>query len=168
MIISFKGMTPKVNETVFVAEGAQIIGDVEIGRDSSVWFNSVIRGDVNFIRIGESTNIQDNCVLHVTHQKYPLVVGSNVTVGHAAILHGATVGDCCLIGMGSTILDNARIGPYAFVAAGSLVLENFEVPEGTLVAGVPAKVKRLLTQEERQKLIQSAAHYVDYAKQYRS
>jgi carbonic anhydrase/acetyltransferase-like protein (isoleucine patch superfamily) len=167
MIIPYRGITPKIHPSVFIAEGAQIIGDVEIGADSSVWFNTVIRGDVHYIRIGERTNIQDNCVLHVTHRTYPLVIGSDVTVGHGAILHAATIKDRCLIGMGAKVLDDATVGPYAFVAAGSLVLEHFEVPEGALVAGVPARVKRMLSDEERQQIVQSAQNYVGYVKTYR-
>ncbi|HEY4613365.1 MAG TPA: gamma carbonic anhydrase family protein [Bacteroidota bacterium] len=168
MLHPFKGIVPKIHESVHVADGAQIIGDVEIGEGSSVWFNAVIRGDVNYIRIGSRTNIQDNCTLHVTHQKYPLVIGSNVTVGHGAIVHGATVGDHCLIGMGAMILDDSKVGPYALVAAGSLVLEHFVVPEGTLVAGVPAKVRRALTEEERKGLDQAAQNYIHYVQMYRT
>ncbi|MCX6135529.1 MAG: gamma carbonic anhydrase family protein [Ignavibacteriales bacterium] len=167
MIIPYRGITPRIHPSVFIAEGAQIIGDVEIGAGSSVWFNTVIRGDVHYIRIGERTNIQDNCVLHVTHDTYPLIVGSDVTVGHGAILHAATIKDRCLIGMGAKVLDDATVGPYALVAAGSLVLEHFEVPEGALVAGVPARVKRMLTEEERAGIVQSAHNYVDYVKSYR-
>ncbi|MDP2886106.1 MAG: gamma carbonic anhydrase family protein [Ignavibacteria bacterium] len=166
MIIPYRGIKPKIDPSVFIAEGAQIIGDVEIGRDSSVWFNTVIRGDVHYIRIGERTNIQDNCVLHVTHDTYPLVIGSDVTVGHGAILHAATIKDRCLIGMGAKVLDNATVGPYALVAAGALVLEHFEVPEGALVAGVPARIKRMLTEEEREQIVQSARNYVGYVKSY--
>jgi gamma-carbonic anhydrase len=167
MIVPYRGISPKLHSSVFVAEGAQIIGDVEIGQESSVWFNTVVRGDVHYIRIGDRTNIQDNCTLHVTHDTYPLVIGSEVTVGHGAILHAATIKDRCLIGMGATILDDATVGPYALVAAGSLVLEHFVVPEGALVAGVPARVKRMLTEEERQQIVQSAQNYVDYVKSYR-
>ena len=167
MIIPYRGITPKIHPSVFIAEGAQIIGDVEIGAESSVWFNTVIRGDVHYIRIGERTNIQDNCVLHVTHNTYPLVIGSDVTVGHGAILHAATIKDRCLIGMGAKVLDDATVGSYSFVAAGSLVLEHFEVPEGALVAGVPARVKRMLSEEERQQIVQSAQNYVGYVKTYR-
>jgi carbonic anhydrase/acetyltransferase-like protein (isoleucine patch superfamily) len=167
MIIPYRGITPRIHPSVFIAEGAQIIGDVEIGAESSVWFNTVIRGDVHYIRIGERTNIQDNCVLHVTHETYPLVIGSDVTVGHGAILHAATIKDRCLIGMGAKVLDDASVGPYALVAAGSLVLEHFEVPEGALVAGVPARVKRMLSDEERQQIVQSAQNYVGYVKTYR-
>lgn len=167
MLIPYRGRMPNVHDSVFVADGAKIIGDVEIGKESSVWFNTVIRGDVHFIRIGERTNIQDNCVLHVTHKKFPLQIGSNITVGHGAIVHGATVGDHCLIGMGSRILDNSKLGAFCLVAAGAVVLEGFDVPEGMLVAGVPARIKRPLTAEERQQLIRSAQNYVDYVRTYR-
>jgi carbonic anhydrase/acetyltransferase-like protein (isoleucine patch superfamily) len=160
-------LKPDIHESVFLAEGARIIGDVTIGRDSSVWFNSVVRGDVHYIRIGERPNIQDNCVLHVTHQRYALTVGSNVTVGHGVVLHGCTVGDFCIIGMGAIILDNAFVNARSFVAAGALVPENFVVPKETLVAGVPAKVKRPLTAEELKFLEQSAQNYVGYVKSYR-
>ena len=113
-ILPYAGVTPKLHPSVFIAEGAHIIGDVEIEKDSSVWFNAVVRGDVNYIRIGERTNIQDASVLHVTHERYPLIIGSNVTVGHGAVVHAATVHDFSLIGMGAIILDNARVGPYSF------------------------------------------------------
>jgi carbonic anhydrase/acetyltransferase-like protein (isoleucine patch superfamily) len=167
VILPYRGIRPRIHPSVFVAEGAQIVGDVEIGAESSVWFNTVIRGDVHYIRIGDRTNIQDNCVLHVTHEVYPLVIGSEVTVGHGAILHAATIKDRCLIGMGAKVLDNATIGSYSLVAAGALVLEGFEVPDGVLVAGVPAKIKRKLTDEERQQIVQSAENYVQYVKSYR-
>jgi carbonic anhydrase/acetyltransferase-like protein (isoleucine patch superfamily) len=167
MIHTYRGIKPRIHPSVYVAEGAQIVGDVEIGKDSSVWFNAVIRGDVHFIRIGERTNIQDNSVLHVTHEKFPLVIGSDVTIGHGAIVHAATLKDCCLIGMGAKVLDDATVGPYSLVAAGALVLEHFEVPEGALVAGVPARVKRMLTQEEREQIAQSAHNYVEYVRTYR-
>ncbi len=145
----------------------RIIGDVAIGKDSSVWFNSVVRGDVHRIRIGERTNIQDNCVLHVTHERYALNIGNNVTVGHGAVLHGCTIGDYCVIGMGAIVLDNAFVNPRSFVAAGALVSENFVVPPEMLVAGVPAKVKRALKADELKFLEQSAQNYVGYVKTYR-
>ena len=159
---------PKIHSSVFIAEGAHVIGDVEVGKDSSIWFNAVVRGDVNFIRIGERTNIQDACVLHVTHERYPLFIGSNVTVGHSAVVHAATVHDYCLIGMGAVVLDNARIGPYSLIAAGAVVVGNATIPEGVLAAGVPAKVVRPLTEEERRSLAQSAQNYVDYVAAYRT
>jgi carbonic anhydrase/acetyltransferase-like protein (isoleucine patch superfamily) len=167
MIHRYKGVAPKIHPSVYLAAGAHVIGDVEIGEDSSVWFNAVIRGDVNFIRIGERTNVQDNAVLHVTHEKYPLVIGSDVTIGHGAILHAATLKDCCLIGMGAKVLDGATIGSRSLVAAGALVLEHFEVPEGVLVAGVPARVKRPLTTLEQDEIAQSARNYMEYVKTYR-
>lgn len=166
-ILTYHGITPKIHESVFLTEGVRIIGDVEIGEDSSVWYNSVIRGDVHFIRIGKRTNIQDLSMLHVTHNKYPLIIGDNVTVGHSAVLHGATIRNCVLIGMGARILDRSIVNNYSLVAAGAVVREGFEVPEGTLVAGVPAKIIRDLTQEEHAKLEESAANYVRYTAEYR-
>ena len=149
-----------MHSSVFVADGAKIIGDVEIGEYCGIWFNAVIRGDVNFIRIGSYTNIQDNSVLHVTTETAPLKIGSNVTVGHSAILHGCTIDDCCLIGMGAIVMDKAHIHQNSMVAAGAIVLEGFDVPEGMLIAGIPAKVKRALTEEEKQLIGQSAKNYV--------
>jgi carbonic anhydrase/acetyltransferase-like protein (isoleucine patch superfamily) len=166
-IVSYRGLAPKIHPSVFVAEGAHIIGDVEIGKDSSVWFNVVIRGDVHFIKIGEATNIQDNAVLHVTHKTTPLRIGAHVTIGHGAVVHAATIRDFSLIGMGAVVLDNAEVGPYALVAAGAVVLANTVIPEGTMAAGVPAKVVRSLTHEERRSLIQSAQNYVEYVATYR-
>ncbi|HEY6192526.1 MAG TPA: gamma carbonic anhydrase family protein [Bacteroidota bacterium] len=167
MIHPYRGTAPAIHESAFLCASAEIIGDVEIGQDSSVWFNAVIRGDVNSIRIGERTNIQDGCLLHVTHAKFPLRVGKNVTVGHGAILHGCTVGDFCLIGMGAIVLDNARINSYTLLAAGSVVRPGTLIPEGVMAAGVPARVVRKLSPEERLMLEESAQHYVDYVKTYR-
>jgi carbonic anhydrase/acetyltransferase-like protein (isoleucine patch superfamily) len=167
-LISYRGIQPQVHPSVFLAEGTKIIGDVVIGEDSSVWFNTVIRGDVNTIRIGRRTNLQDNSVLHVTTDTASLNIGSDVTVGHNAILHGCTIENCCLIGMGSIVLDKAIVRTHSMVAAGSLVLEGFEVPEGMLVAGVPAKVKRPLTAEEKDFLATTAENYVHYMKTYQS
>jgi carbonic anhydrase/acetyltransferase-like protein (isoleucine patch superfamily) len=166
-IITYKGITPKIDPSVFIADGVHIIGDVEIGKDSSVWFNTVIRGDVNFIRIGERTNIQDNTVVHVTNKKFPTHIGSNVTIGHSAVIHACTIQDFSLIGMGAVILDDANIGKYSLVAAGAVVPMGMQVPEGVLAAGVPAKIIRPLTEEERTFLIQSAQNYIDYVATYR-
>ncbi len=143
-----------------VMESAHVIGDVEIGEESSVWFNAVVRGDVNYIRIGKRTNIQDGCVLHVARRTLPLVVGDEVTVGHNATLHACTVGTRVLIGMGATVMDGAEIGDNSIVAAGSLVTPNTKIPEGSMVMGSPAKVKRELTEEEKRSVRDSAAHYV--------
>lgn len=167
MIIEYGGITPVLHESVFVADGAKIIGDVVIGKDSTVWYNCVIRGDVHEIRIGDRTNIQDLSMLHTTFNKHPLHIGNNVTVGHMAMLHGCTVHDAVLVGMHATILDRAVINKYSMIAAGAVVLEGMIVPEGTLVAGVPAKVMRELTQAERDKLDQSAQNYVDYVASYK-
>lgn len=167
-IIAYKGIIPKLHSSVFVADGACIIGDVEIGKDSSVWFNAVIRGDVHYIRIGERTNIQDATVIHVTSKKFPTNIGSNVTIGHSAVIHACTINDYCLIGMGAIILDGATVGPYSLVAAGAVVTMGANIPEGVLVAGVPAKVIRKLSHEERESLIQSAQNYVDYVASYRT
>ncbi len=167
-ILSYGQYEPKLHESVFVAHGAVILGDVEIGKDSTVWFNCVIRGDVHWIRIGERTNIQDLCMLHTTFRKHPLSIGDNVTVGHSAMLHGCTIEDYVLVGMQCTVLDRAVVRPYSMIAAGAVVREGFEVPEGTLVAGVPAKVVRELSDEERRKLEQSAQNYIDYRDSYRT
>ena len=166
-IIEYNGHSPKVDPSVFVADGVQLIGDVRVAKDASIWFNSVLRGDINSVEVGERTNIQDGSVLHVTNE-FPLRIGSDVTVGHRAIVHGCTVGDCCLIGMGSVLLDNVTIGSQSLVAAGALVLQNFVVPEGMLVAGIPAKIIRLLTEKEKGLIKESAQHYVEYARGYNS
>jgi len=167
MIHPYRGIVPKLHPTVYIVDSAEIIGDVDIGKDSSVWYNAVIRGDVNYIRIGERTNIQDGCLLHVRHEKYPLIIGSNVTMGHGAIAHACTINDYCLIGMGAIVLDNAKINSYTLVAAGAIVLNDAIIPEGVLVAGVPAKVMRRLTDQERTMLEESAQNYVDYVKTYK-
>jgi carbonic anhydrase/acetyltransferase-like protein (isoleucine patch superfamily) len=161
--IAYNGQLPQVHKSVFVGAGVQLIGNVKIGKDSSVWFNSVLRGDINAVEIGERTNIQDAAVLHVTSESM-CRIGSDVTVGHRAIIHACTVGDCCLIGMGAIVLDNATIGENSLVAAGAVVLQNATIPEGVLVAGVPAKVIRRLTDEERTAIRESAEHYVAYAR----
>ncbi|MEE9543744.1 MAG: gamma carbonic anhydrase family protein [Thermodesulfobacteriota bacterium] len=166
LIKAYKGVEPRLHETVFMVESATVIGDTEIGEYSSVWFNAVVRGDVNYIRIGSRTNIQDNSVLHVTHDTCPLKIGNGVTVGHSVTLHGCTVEDNCLIGMGAIVLDNAVIGEGSLVAAGSLVTEAMLVPPGSLVMGLPAKVVRSLTDDERAGLLESAENYIEYARNY--
>jgi len=167
-IIPYNGVTPQIDESVFICEGARIIGDVVIGKNSSVWFNAVVRGDVNYIRIGNNTNIQDGAILHNTFKKYPLIIGSNVTIGHGAIVHGCTISDLVLIGMGAVILDNAKVNSNSFIAAGTLVREHFIIPEGVLVAGVPGKIIRDLTEEEIKKIKHSADNYLYYVSVYRS
>jgi carbonic anhydrase/acetyltransferase-like protein (isoleucine patch superfamily) len=165
-IISLEGLIPRIHKSAFVADGVYVIGDVEIAEDASVWFNTVLRGDINSIHVGERTNVQDSCVFHVT-EELPVHLGNDVTVGHRAIVHGARVEDGSLIGMGSIILDRAHIGKQALVAAGAVVLEGFEVPDGMLAAGVPARLLRPLREEEKQALLESAQHYVHYARAFR-
>ena len=155
---------PKLHSSVYLAPGSKIIGDVEILDYSSVWYNSVIRGDVNYIKIGAMTNIQDCSMLHVTNEKYPLIIGNKVTVGHSVTLHGSTLKDLCLIGMNSTVLDGAVVEENAMVAAGAVVRPGFIVPSGKLVAGVPAKIVRDLTKEEIDEFELSAARYLQYTK----
>ncbi len=166
-IESYNGIEPNIHESVFLRDGARIIGDVVLEKDVNVWYNTVIRGDVNYIRVGERTNIQDNSMLHVTWQKYPLIVGADVTVGHNVVLHGCTVKHSVLIGMGAILLDNCVVNSNSLVAAGTLIKEGFEVPEGVLVAGVPGKIVRDLRSEEIEKIAQSARNYLFYVENYR-
>jgi carbonic anhydrase/acetyltransferase-like protein (isoleucine patch superfamily) len=167
-ILPFEGIAPRIHPTVFIAAGARIIGDVEIGEASSVWFNVVIRGDVHYIRIGTRTNIQDLTMCHVTNRRFALTVGDDVTVGHSAVLHGATIHDRVLIGMGARILDGSVIGRESLVAAGAVVREGFAVPEGVLVAGVPARVIRELNDDERAAVARGAINYEGYVARYRA
>ena len=148
-IFSYEGMTPKLHSSVFLAPGSKVIGNVEIREGSSVWYNTVIRGDVHYIKIGDFTNIQDCSVLHVTNNKFPLNLGNKITVGHSVTLHGCTIYDECLIGMGAIILDGAVVNKHSIVAAGTLVLQGFEVPEGKVIAGVPGKIIRDRSEERR-------------------
>ena len=166
-VLAHHGVVPLVHATAFVAEGAWLIGDVELGEEASIWFNAVLRGDINAVRVGRRSNVQDGCVVHVTHE-LPALIGDDVTVGHAAVIHGCVIEQGCLIGMNATVLDNARVGPFAIVGAGSVVKENFHVPPGTLAAGVPARVIRDLTERERQFLLQSAQHYVEFARSFKN
>lgn len=163
-IFSYQNLFPKIHRTVLVAPGAKIIGDVEIGEYSSIWYNCVIRGDVNYINIGSRTNIQDCSILHVTSGKHPLNIGNNVTVGHSVNLHGCTISNLCLVGIGAIVLDGAIIEEKSIVAAGSVVRPGFIVPSGKLVAGVPGEVIRDLTNKEIEELTISSNRYVDYSK----
>ena len=166
-VITHHGMSPKIHPSVFLADGVHVIGDVEIAKDASIWFNSVLRGDINSIYVGERTNIQDGAILHIT-KDHPVFLGNDVTVGHRAIVHGCRVENGSLIGMGSIILDHAHVGKQALVAAGAVVLEGFVVPDGMLAAGVPAKILRPLTHGEKLGLLESARHYVAYAQSFRN
>jgi gamma-carbonic anhydrase len=167
-VLPYKGTYPEIHPSVLLCHGSVIIGDVKIGAESSVWFNAVVRGDVCPIRIGERTNIQDNSTLHVTHDTGPLTLGSDVTIGHGVLLHACTIQDWTLIGMGAVLLDDCVVEPYSFVAAGSVVRQGFRVPSGMLVAGVPAKVIRPISDEERRAIMESPQNYINYAKHYKT
>ena len=168
MIEPFEGKTPKLAPGVFVAPGAVVIGDVEIGADSSSWFNSVVRGDVYYVRIGERCNIQDLSMVHVTRGRHETVLGDDITVGHRVVLHGCHVADHSLVGMGTIVMDRAIIGEYCIIGAGSLVTEGTVIPPGTLAVGSPARVRRELTDAERSFLEQSSHKYQRLAARYRN
>lgn len=167
-IYPFKEIYPKLEDSVYVAENAVVIGDVEIGAHASIWFGTVVRGDVNFIRIGAGTNIQDACVIHVSSEDFPTVIEDSVTVGHKVTLHGCYVETGCLIGIGSMILDGARIGRDSLVAAGSLVTPGTLIPPRSLVMGSPARVKRELADDEIENIHKNAARYIELAAIYKN
>ncbi len=156
----------KIHPTAFVAPGSQVLGDVWVGADSSVWFNAVLRGDVNYIRVGERTNIQDGSIIHVSYKASPCLIGNDVTVGHGVILHACTVQDFALIGMGTVILDDAQVGEFSLIGAGSLVTSGTKIPPRSKAFGRPAKVVGQLTEEEIERLRFSAQHYVRLSKAY--
>jgi len=165
---AFEGVVPTIDPSAWVEESAQVIGRVFLGARSSIWFNCVVRGDVHEIRIGDETNIQDLSCLHVVTDRFALHVGSRVTVGHSVTLHGCTVGDLCLVGMGATVLDGAQIGEGCILAAGSLVAPGAVIPPGCMAVGSPAKVKRPLNAAERDLLVRSAASYVELSRRHRA
>lgn len=166
MIKSFKGISPKIDASVFVAEGAVIIGDVEIGAESSVWFNAVLRGDVDRLKVGKKTNVQDLAMLHCSTDLSDTVIGDGVTIGHGAIVHGAKVGDYSLIGMGAKVLDLVVVEKHVIVAAGAVVPMKMVLESGWLYAGVPAKKIKPLTEAQIESLYWSADHYAETAKEY--
>ena len=168
MITAFQNIHPSIHETAFITDDAIVIGDVEIGEDASIWFGSIVRGDVNYIRIGARTNIQDATVIHVSSKDHPTVLEDNITVGHRVTLHGCYVESGSLVGIGSIILDGARIGRNSLVAAGSLVTPGTVIPPSSLVMGAPAKVKRPLSDEELNGLDQSWKNYVELSRRYRA
>jgi gamma-carbonic anhydrase len=166
LVRPYAGKSPRLHESAFAVDGAVVIGDVEIGPESSLWFGAIVRGDVNAIRIGARTNVQDYSVLHVTSRTHPTTVGDDVTLGHRVTLHGCTVKDRCLVGIGAIVMDGAVVGEDSIVGAGSLVPPGMVVPPRTLAVGAPAKVKRDLRPEELEHLLRSARNYVGYARQY--
>jgi carbonic anhydrase/acetyltransferase-like protein (isoleucine patch superfamily) len=167
MLRPFRNVVPTIDPSAYVDESAQVIGDVVLGPESSIWLNAVVRGDVNYIRIGPQSNLQDGVIVHVNHQpSYPTVVGERVTVGHAAILHGCVVEDRCLIGMGAILLNGSHVGSDSIVAAGTLVSERTVIPPRSLVMGSPGKVRRRLTDAELAFILEGAANYVRYRLEY--
>lgn len=167
MIKSFQNKTPKIHPTAFIAENAVIIGDVEIGENASIWYNCVLRGDVNFIRIGANSNIQDGTIIHVSRQEsYATIIEDEVTVGHSATIHGCYIEKGSLIGIGATILDGARIGKNSLIAAGSLVTPNTQIPEKSFVLGAPAGVKRQLSDNEIENIQNFWRNYVKLSEIY--
>lgn len=163
---AYEGKEPRIGARVFLAENCALIGDVELADDCSIWYGAVLRGDIHHIRIGARTNIQDNSVLHVEQGTGPTIIGEEVTVGHMAVVHGCTVHRGALIGIGAKVLSNAIIGEYALVAAGSVVQEGMDVPPRTLIAGVPARVKRELRPGELARMDRGWRAYVDYKNEY--
>ncbi len=173
MILGYRDWRPTLRGGAWIAEGATVIGRVEMGEDSAVWFGAVVRGDVHYIKIGARSNIQDLSMVHVTHHKrddmsdgHPTIIGDDVTVGHRVMLHGCTIEDACLIGMSATILDGAVIGKESIVGAGSLVTKNKKFPPRSLILGSPAKVVRELRDDEVEELYASAKRYVDFKNNY--
>ncbi len=168
MIASCFGKSPKIPKSAWIADSADVMGDVTLGEHSSIWFQAVVRGDVHWIRIGEYTNVQDGSVLHVSNGVAPLTIGSRVTIGHKALLHGCTVGDDCLIGMGAILLDHVEVGSGSVVAAGALLPPGRKYPPNSLIKGAPAKAVRELTAEEQKEMIdQGWRNYHSYVAEYR-
>ena len=166
MIRPYLGRLPVIDRTAYVDQSAQVIGDVEVGPESSIWMCAVVRGDVNFIRIGARSNVQDGSIVHVMHDTHPTRIGDDVTIGHAAVVHGCTIGDRVLVGMSATILNGAVIGEDSIVAAGSLVTEGMVVPPRSMVMGVPAKVRRPLSDAEVASILDFSQNYVRYRLDY--
>ena len=169
MLRAYKGITPAIALSAYVDDSAQVIGDVHVGEESSIWMNAVVRGDVNLIRIGHRTNIQDGTVVHVMRNpSHPTSLGDDITVGHGAIVHGCTIGNACLIGMGAILLNGVLVGEGSIVAAGTLLPEGAVVPPRSLVMGSPGKVRRSITDQEFEFILQSAQNYVSYRLDYMS
>ncbi len=166
MIINYLDKVPKVEKDVFIFKTAAVIGDVVLKKNSNIWFGAVVRGDVNSIVIGERTNVQDNATVHVTSETHPVFIGNDVTIGHNAVIHGSFIDDRVLVGMGAILLDGCRIGKNTIIAANSVLRNGTVVPEGVLVAGNPAQIKREVTNEELKGLETSAANYVKYSGNY--
>ena len=168
MVLKYKGITPQLDASVYLAPSACVIGDVQVGEKSSLWFNVIVRGDINSIRIGKRTNIQDGTVVHVTRDTHPTVIGDDVTIGHNVTLHGCTLQDGVLVGIGAIVLDGATVGSSSLVAAGSLITPGTQIPPRSLVMGSPGRVKRVLTEEECKHLQTFSERYIQYQEVYRT
>jgi carbonic anhydrase/acetyltransferase-like protein (isoleucine patch superfamily) len=166
MIRVYQGITPVVPVSCYVDASAQVIGDVVLGEQASIWMNAVVRGDVNSIRIGAKSNVQDCAVLHGMRNLYPVIVGEMVTIGHNATVHGCVIEDAVLVGIGAAILNNARIGEGSIIAAGAVIPEQMVIPPNSLVAGVPGKIRRTLGDEDRKIILKYAQNYLDYTAIY--
>ena len=168
MIKKFRGKSPVIPDSCYISESVDLIGDITLGENVSLWFGTVIRGDMHFITIGNRSNIQDNSVIHVTTDISPTRIGSEVTVGHNAIIHGATIEDRCLIGMGAIIMDDVVVGEGSIVGAGAVVPPNMIIPPRSLVVGLPANIVRQTTNEELEMIIERAQHYIDFSQKYKN
>ena len=168
MIKKFRGKSPIIPDSCYISESVDLIGDVTLGENVSLWFGTVVRGDMHHITIGNRSNIQDNSVIHVTTDISPTRIGDEVTVGHNAIIHGATIEDRCLIGMGSIIMDDVVVGEGSIVGAGAVVPPNMIIPPRSLVVGLPAKIVRQTTDEELKMIIERAQHYIDFSQEYKN
>ena len=166
MLRKYRGVSPRVHSSAYVDESAQVIGDVEIGEASSVWMNAVVRGDVHYIRVGRRSNIQDGTVVHVMNGTHPTTIGDDVTIGHAAVVHGCMLADRILVGMGAILLNGATVGEDCIVAAGTLLTEGIKIPPRSLVMGSPGKVKRALTDAEVASILEYSERYVGYRLDY--
>lgn len=167
MLYKYEDKFPEIAESVFIAPSADVIGNVSVGEDSSIWFSAVVRGDENSIRIGKGTNIQDNCTVHINRGQFSTEIGDYVTIGHNAVIHACKVGNYCLVGMGSVVLDGAEIGDYSIIGAGSLVTGGKKIPSGVLAVGSPVKIIRELTEEEKNSIKESAYNYIKYARKFK-
>lgn len=166
MIKGFRGKFPKVDKTVYVASSAELIGEVEVGENSSIWNGVVLRGDMHYIKIGKNSSVQDNSVMHGTADDYPTIVGNNVTIGHGAVVHGCKIGDNCLIGMGAIILEGAEIGDWCIIGAGSVVTEGSRIPDESIVLGVPGKVVGKVTEEHKKRIEKNRKAYLVLKNEY--
>jgi carbonic anhydrase/acetyltransferase-like protein (isoleucine patch superfamily) len=166
MIYEFLGIAPEIDKTAFIAPSAEIIGNVKIGKNCSIWFGCLIRGDVNYIKIGDNCNIQDLSIVHVARDQFPVNIGNNVSLGHRVTIHGCTLKDFSFVGLGATLMDDVELGEYAFVAAGSLVTPGKKIPPGVLVMGSPAKIIRDINEKEREIIERTSRNYQKYKDNY--